>query len=295
MIRYIALLVLTCAAGCHYQTGPAAEDENLRLAAQAEWAFALSLLPETNPAGEQQSADAPDFTSDDPSTRAPEPDDSPHPPDEGSGASQKPLVTAYAPEWKQSCREFLAWFDTVNPSYWDLQSFELKVIRDQQPPESDKYPLFVWDTAQTAGWYGVESLIETVKQYPPNPPTFEGKRKDRKEKKDHDLVGVTAEIPGAAILPLIIGDETTINRRSATEQKIPLGYGANLIIPGDVSISISQEGSEAVAEFTKGAPKVLLPVLRKLWPVGVERLRLTEGMLTVELDGWKDLHVKVLP
>lgn len=288
MKRYI-LLSLICLAGCRPSTRP--ESSELELAARAEWAFASASLGVTIPSGSPHS-EAPDFTSDNPSLRTPAADDSP-PPDEAAGDSNKPVVTAYAPEWKQSAREFLAWYDSTPPQFWDLQSFTLKVVRDEEPPESEKYPLFVWDTAQTAGWFGIESLIETVRQYPPNQ-TFQGKR-DRKEKKNHDLVGVTASIPGAEILPLIIGDETTINRRSSTEQKIPLGYGANLVIPGEVSLSITQEGSETVAEFTEGTPKVLLPVLRKLWPVGVERLRLANGMLTVELDGWKDLQIKVLP
>lgn len=293
-LKSLTLLVLLCAAGCHAQTGPVAGDDNLRLSAQAEWAFARSSLSESIPGGSPPS-EAPDFTSTDPTPRAPESDDE-FPPSEDSGASQKPLVTAYAPEWKQSCREFLAWYDVTPPSFWELQSFEFKVIRDAEPPESEKYPLFVWDTAQTAGWYGVESLIETVKQHPPQPLSkaeqFEGKR-DRKEKKSHDLVGVTGSIQGADILPLLIGDETTINRRASTEQKIPLGYGANLIVPAEIVIQISHQGSETVAEFSEGSPKVLLPVLRRLWPVGVDRLRLSEGMLTVELDGWKDIQVRV--
>lgn len=296
----VSLLVLFCLAGCHSRTGPVAADDELRLSAQAEWAFAWSSLSESLPSGESRS-EIPDLPPQEPASRAPESDDPSSPPGEDSGVFSKPLVTAYAPEWKQSCREFLMWYDETPPEFWDGQEFAFKVIRDETPPESEEYPLFVWDAAQTGGWYGIESLIETVKKYPPkrsgqlsgNSGQFEGRR-DRKEKKNHDLVGLTASIPGAEILPLILGDETTINRRSSTEQKIPLGYGAVLTIPGESSLTIRQEGEETVAEFTSGTPQVLLPVLRRLWPVGVERLRLREGMLTVELDGWKDIQVRVL-
>ena len=208
------------------------------------------------------------------------------------GAPSKPVVTAYAPAWRPASRDFLEWYHSLPEGFWEDKSFTLTVIEDKEPPSGD-VPLFVWDAAQTSGWYGIESLIETVQKYPPQPLQFEGKGK--REKKNHDLVGVTASIPGAEILPLILGDETTINRRSAAEQKIPLGYGAVLTIPGESSLTIRQEGDETVAEFTSGAPQVLLPVLRRLWPVGVDRLRLREGMLTVELDGWKDIQVRVLP
>ncbi len=285
----VSLLVLICLVGCHSRTVPVTADDEFRLSAQAEWAFARSSLSESLPPGDSRS-ETPDLPPQEHPSRAPESDDS-TPPDEGSGVFSKPLVTAYAPEWKQSCREFLMWYDETPPEFWEGQEFAFKVIRDETPPESEEYPLFVWDAAQTGGWYGIESLIETVKKYPPQPLQFEGKR----EKKNHDLVGVTASIPGAEILPLILGDETTINRRSSTEQKIPLGYGAVLTIPGETSLTIRQSGDETVAEFTSGAPQVLLPVLRRLWPVGVDRLRLREGMLTVELDGWKDIQVRVLP
>lgn len=216
---------------------------------------------------------------------------------ESVGVPSKPVVTAYAPAWRPASRDFLEWYHSLPEGFWDDKSVTLTVIEDKEP-DSGEVPLFVWDAAQTSGWYGIESLIETVEKYPPQllskTEQFEGRR-DRKEKKNHDLVGLTASIPGAEILPLILGDETTINRRSATEQKIPLGYGAVLTIPGESSLTIRQEGEETVAEFTSGTPQVLLPVLRRLWPVGVERLRLREGMLTVELDGWKDIQVRVLP
>lgn len=287
MTRYI-LLSLICLAGCRPLTRP--ESSELELAARAEWAFASASLGLSIPSGSPHS-EAPDFTSDNPTSLAPAVVDS-HPPDETAGDSTLPVVRAYAPEWCAPAADFRSWYSTVNPSIWEVMGFKIELVPDDEIPESiGEVPAFELDGQIVVGWEGIEALKGQLSS---NPLQFEGRR-DRKEKRDHDLVGVTASIPGAEILPLILGDETTINRRSSTEQKIPLGYGANLIIPGKVSLSITQEGDETVAEFTEGTPKVLLPVLRKLCPVGVERLRLREGMLTVELDGWKDLQIMVLP
>lgn len=290
----ISLLVLFCLAGCHSRTVPVTADDGFRLSAQAEWAFARSSLSESLPSGDSRS-ETPDLPPQEPASRAPESDDPSSPPGEDSGVFSKPLVTAYAPEWKQSCREFLMWYDETSPEFWEGQEFAFKVIRDEAPPESEEYPLFVWDAAQTGGWYGIESLIETVKKYPPqlsgNSGQFEGRR-DRESKREHDVPMGT--VNQADILPLLIGDGITLTR-SGPDVTVPLGGKVALVIPSGMQVSASHSGDETILSIDEGNPVIRLPWVGRLWPIKVDGMRLSGDTLTVELDGWKDYQIKVLP
>ena len=219
------------------------------------------------------------------------------------GAPSKPVITAYAPAWRPASREFLEWYHALPAGFWDDKSFTLTVVEDKEPDSGD-VPLFVWETAQTSGWFGVESLIATYEQYPVKDaaPIVEGRRGNesqdpslatKRRKRDHDLVGVVSTVPGAELLPMILGEETTVRRRASGETKLPLGYGASLVIPAETELSASSTGDVTIVTVVAGAPKVLLPVLRRLWPVSVQRMRLSGDTLTIELDGWKDLTIKV--
>lgn len=111
------------------------------------------------------------------------------------------------------------------------------------------------------------------------------------KKKDHDLpVGSLSEMQ---VLPYLIGDGVTL-RRSGPAIELPLGLkGLTFTIPEGVEILIRKDGSGYVAEILAGQPFIKLPVLRNLYPVKVEKLRLIHNLLTVELDGWRDYTIRI--
>lgn len=284
MKRYI-LLSLICLAGCRPSTRP--ESSELELAARAEWAFASASLGLSIPSGSPRS-EAPDFTSDNPSSRAPAVDDS-QPPDETAGDSTSPVVKAYAPEWCAPAADFRSWYSTVNPSIWDVMGFKIELVPDDEIPESiGEVPAFELNGQIVVGWEGIETLKG---QLVSNPYTFEGRR-DRREKRDHGVP--MGAVNQSDIFPLVVGDGISLER-SGPEISIPLGYRASLIVPAGMRVNAVQDGGETVVEIISGNPTVKLPLIGKLWPIRVEGFRLSDGMLTVELDGWKDYQIRVLP
>ena len=56
-----------------------------------------------------------------------------------------------------------------------------------------------------------------------------------------------------------------------------------------------KDGEVVIVTAESGAPHILLPVIGKLWPVNIVRMRLEGDLLTVELDGWSDYQIHVTP
>lgn len=206
---------------------------------------------------------------------------------ETATGDDRPVVTVFAPEYRPDSGPFLDWLETA-----DLDSLPFRLeISEEIPADVTIYPTFRWDGGEQTGFDGVESLKNNVAAFQPQPVPVQGKK--NKEKRDHDLVNLVGQASETDILGTVIGEGISIRRTALIEVKIPLGYGANLIVPPDVEFRVTKSGEETVAEAVKGNPKVLLPVLRKLWPVSVERMRLSGDTLVVEMDGWKDLTIKV--
>lgn len=283
--KSLILLSLICLAGCHSPTRP--ESSELELAARAEWAFASASLGLSIPAGQPHS-EAPDFMSDNPTSRAPAVDDS-QPPDETAGDSTLPVVRAYAPEWCAPAADFRSWYSTVNPSIWDVMGFKIELVPDDEIPESiGEVPAFELNGQIVVGWEGIETLKGQLLS---NPYKFEGRR-DRREKRDHGVP--MGAVNQSDLIPLILGNGVSINR-SGPAVSIPVGGGVQFIVPAGMQAEARQEGGESVIEITAGNPTIRLPWVGRIWPIKVDGLRMSDGMLTVELDGWKDYSIKVLP
>lgn len=269
----VSLLVLICLAGCHSRAVLPRDDD--RLSAQAEWAFARSSLPETL-----------DFS------LPPVPDDS-TPPDEGAGgfeetkSAELPVVCVCAPEWAEDAREFRQWMAETDMT---KLPFGFEIIPDGQIPEHlTEFPVFVYGETVISGWKGFDDLSGKISQIPYSSP---GRRRDRKEKREHDVP--MGAVNQSDLIPLILGDGVTVNR-SGPAVSIPVGGGVQFIVPAGMQAEARQEGGESVISITAGNPTIRLPWVGRIWPIKVDGMRLSAGMLTVELDGWKDYQIRVLP
>lgn len=287
----ISLLVLFCLAGCHSRTVHIPTE--YRLSAQSEWAFACAQLgisnladppsAETVPAPMDESVGASDITA--PLASPPAAEDS-IPPDEAAGGSRR--ILAYVPEWCAPAAEFRAWYSTVNPEFWGVVGFQIEIVPDDEIPESiTEVPAFEYDGKIVTEWNGIEDLQERLF----GGESFEGRR-DRKEKREHDVP--MGAVNQSDLIPLILGDGVSINR-SGPAVSIPVGGGVQFIVPAGMQAEARQEGGESVIEITEGNPTIRLPWVGRIWPIKVDGMRLSAGMLTVELDGWKDYQIKVLP
>jgi len=177
----------------------------------------------------------------------------------------------------------------VNPSIWDVIGFKIELVPDDEIPESiGEVPAFELNGQIVVGWEGIETLKG---QLVSNPYTFEGRR-DRREKRDHDVP--MGAVNQSDLIPLILGNGVSINR-SGPAVSIPVGGGVQFIVPAGMQAEARQEGGESVIEITAGNPTIRLPWVGRIWPIKVDGLRMSDGMLTVELDGWKDYQIRVLP
>jgi len=290
----ISLLVLFCLAGCHSRTVHNPNEH--RLSAQSEWAFACAQLgissvadppsAETVPAPMDESVGA--SPTNPPLASPPDADDS-LPPDEASGGSRERVIRAYVPEWCAPAAEFRAWYSTVNPEFWGVVGFRIEIVPDDEIPDSiTEVPAFEFNGKIVTGWNGIEGLQSQLSR---NPLQLKGRR-DREPKREHDVP--MGAVNQSEILPLLIGDGLTLTR-SGPDVTVPLGGKVALVIPSGMQVSASHSGDEMILSIEAGNPVIRLPWIGRLWPIKVEGMRLSGDTLTVELDGWKDYQIKVLP
>lgn len=260
------VLVALLSAGC-MGNSPHMADSSPRLAAQAEWAFACAQAGVSRP-GEAVSA----------------------PMDDSVGVSPElPVVCAYAPAWSADSQAFLEWYNSPDNSPDNLTGFTLKLASDDEIPDNlTEYPAFTLGDKAVVGWTDLEALKTELVS---NAAAFEGRR-GREPKREHDVP--MGAVNQADILPLFIGDGLTLTR-SGPDVTVPLGGKVALVIPSGMQVSASHSGDETVLSIEAGNPVVRLPWIGRLWPIKVEGMRLSGDTLTVELDGWKDYQIKVLP
>lgn len=110
------------------------------------------------------------------------------------------------------------------------------------------------------------------------------------KKRKHDLP--PGSIDQKTLALLVLGDGITVIR-SGPEATIPVGYGVKVMIPVGVEMRASREGEAVVVKSHGKAPYILLPVIGRLWTVGIVGMRLVGDTLTIELDGWTDYVVKI--
>lgn len=287
----ISLLILFCLAGCRSRTVHSPNEH--RLSAQSEWAFACAQLGVSSVA-DPPGAETVPAPMDEPVGTSPTPPEIASPghgiPSDDSGAV--PTICAYAPEWSADSREFLEWYHSPGNNSDSLTGFTLKLVSDEEIPDNlTKYPAFTSGDKAIVGWDGIDDLKERLGQLSGNSEKFEGRR-DREPKREHAVpIGTVNQ---AEILPLLIGDGLTLTR-SGPEVTIPLGNKVALVMPSGMQISASHSGDEMILSIEAGNPVIRLPWIGRLWPIKVEGMRLSGDTLTVELDGWKDYQIKVLP
>lgn len=113
-----------------------------------------------------------------------------------------------------------------------------------------------------------------------------------KRKRAHNLPA--GSISSKALTLMMIGDGLRLTR-TGPESKIPVGYGVSIVIPQGMTLAGSKDGEAVIVTAESGAPHILLPVIGRLWPVNIVRMRLEGDLLTIELDGWSDYQVHVTP
>lgn len=111
-----------------------------------------------------------------------------------------------------------------------------------------------------------------------------------KKKRKHNLPAGTVD--NRALALLVVGDGLKLTR-VGPEVKIPVGYGVTIVFPKGMALAGSKVGESIYVKVEAGAPYILLPVIGKLWPVGIIGMKLEGDLLTVELDGWTDYEVKI--
>lgn len=114
----------------------------------------------------------------------------------------------------------------------------------------------------------------------------------KKKKRAHNLPA--GSISSKALTLMMIGDGLRLTR-TGPETKIPVGYGVSIVIPRGMTLVGYKDGEVVIVTAESGAPHILLPVIGKLWPVNIVRMRLEGDLLTVELDGWSDYQIHVTP
>jgi hypothetical protein len=112
----------------------------------------------------------------------------------------------------------------------------------------------------------------------------------RKTKRKHNLP--PGSIDQKTLAFMVIGDGLKLTR-VGPEVKVSVGYGVSIVMPKGMVLAGSKDGESVVAKVEQGAPYILLPVIGRLWPVGIIGMRLDGDLLTVELDGWADYQVKI--
>lgn len=284
------VLVAILSSGCFAESKPKV-DTSLKLAAQAEWAFACSQLGIENvadpPGAETVPAPIDDSVG---ASHTPPEIASPGHGIPGDDSDAVPTICAYAPEWSADSREFLEWYHANRPV--NLDGVELTLVSDEEIPDNlTEYPAFTLGDKAVVGWSGIADLQERLGQLSGNSGQFEGRR-DRKAKREHDVPMGT--VTQADILPLLIGDGITLTR-SGPDVTVPLGGKVALVIPSGMQVSASHSGDETILSVDEGNPVIRLPWVGRLWPIKVDGMRLSGDTLTVELDGWKDYQIKVLP
>ena len=139
-IWIITLAVLS--AGC-FSGAPSKPVSDLQIAAQAEWAYAVSQL------GIEQT-DPPSVETDSHPLGVP-----------GGGPTtspSRPVICAYAPAWSKESQEFLEWYETSADALESLP-FVIEIVPDEQIPEGlKKYPAFTCGDKGTLGWKDIETL-----------------------------------------------------------------------------------------------------------------------------------------
>lgn len=112
----------------------------------------------------------------------------------------------------------------------------------------------------------------------------------RKAKRRHNVP--PGAIDSRSLAKLVIGDGLSIGR-SGPESKIYVGYGVSIVLPKNVQLECRAKDGVFHVTASTGAPYILLPVVGKLWPIGIIAAHLDGDLLTVELDGWTDYQVKI--
>ena len=121
----------------------------------------------------------------------------------------------------------------------------------------------------------------------------------RRKRDDPDREIVDHELPvgsmsQADMIVMLIGSGISISR-SGPAATIPVGGRVNLSIPAGMAATVEATEDGLYFDITEGNPSIKLPLIGKVWPVVVEGLRLSGDTMTIELDGWKDYQIKVLP
>lgn len=119
-----------------------------------------------------------------------------------------------------------------------------------------------------------------------------GRRKREQDLQEHGLpVGAVSQ---SDMIGMLIGSGISISR-SGPAATIPVGGRVNLSIPAGMRAAVESTEDGLYFDIIEGNPTIRLPLIGKVWPVVVQGLRLSGDTLTIELDGWKDYSIKVLP
>lgn len=215
----------------------------------------------------------------------------------------RPTINVVAPQWAEGSTAFLAAYDTWTADVLDPLPFQFKLVPapDTLDLRTVKLPMFIWSVAGqeyvSQGWVDLPTFTATVQQVSPAlcapaPTPVTGKKKD---KRDHGFNAPgTIDIP--TLIPFVVADGLTFSRTADADLEVPVGYGAVIRVPKDMQITAHKAVNKAGDEYVQfsidvGAPEILLPVLRRIWPVRIEGLTLANNRLTVILDGWKDYSI----
>lgn len=141
MKNWCVFLTACLLCGCFGDSKPR-QPNDLQIAAQAEWAYAVSQL------GIEQ-ADPPSAETDRPPLGVP-----------GEGLqSSRPVICVYAPAWSSDSQEFLEWYETSADVRESLR-FDLELVPDDQIPDVhvDQWPVFTYGKKGTFGWTDIETV-----------------------------------------------------------------------------------------------------------------------------------------
>lgn len=142
MKNWCVFLTACLLCGCLGDSKPK-QSSDLQIAAQAEWAYAVSQL------GIEQT-DPPSVETDSHPLGVP-----------GGGPTtspERPVICAYAPAWSKESQEFMEWYET-SADILESLPFVIEIVPDEQIPEGLKqYPAFTYGDKGTLGWTDIETL-----------------------------------------------------------------------------------------------------------------------------------------
>lgn len=324
-ILLVALLVCGCTSGSNpfVPTGPYAHDASKGMAKVAVISATIDLdKPRFNEKKQPQRveavtpvevAEAPVGPYSDPEyVDSVEPDPAPVDPPAPERTSGKQLIHVFAPQWDEASGAFLAAYTALSPEELAALPYDLELTKVPAKLENATFPLFVWTDAAglqyvAPGWQGFAALtavVQNPQQYKagapiaplPTPPAplqtpapVEGKKKQ--VKRSHGYEATPGNIAIQDLLPYVIGDSLTLVRRGETALSIAVGYGVKLIVPAEVQITARKTGDVIEVTVEAGAPELHLPIVRKLYPIRIEGIKIENNRLTVILDGWKDYSI----